>query len=222
MRRSPLCLFVALVLPVLAACSQAPAVTATPDDIATEIAKQQIVAAALTATAQHAAPTPAPPPAATDTPAPMPPTVPLATRVADRVLPPIGEFNELQGEVVLPGYTGSLHDDRPVFSTSVVFYLRVHDPAYGSRDGAGIDSVDFSLEDPLNQIVQKRAEQKVKYCAFGGGEPDCSVWVFAEHGNTWPKAQPVENGTYTVFMTIHRADQKGDVSWQFSFEVQRP
>jgi hypothetical protein len=225
----------------LAACGTAPEATATPDAIATEIAKQQIIAAALTGTAQGTAPTLAPPtstPQPADTPVPTapppteppPPTAPpeptqpppTPTQIADRVLPPIGDSNELQGEVVLPGYTGSLENDTPVFSTAVVYYLNVYDPAYGSQSGAGIVSVDFSIEDPFGQIVQQQTELNVKYCAFGGGEPVCNVWVFAEHGGTWPTGQAVENGFHTAVMIIHRADQRGDVSWRFLFEVQLP
>ena len=56
----------------------------------------------------------------------------------------------------------------------------------GSTDGAGIESVTFIIRDETGKKVHERTERNAGYCVFGGGEPDCTVWRFSEHGDKWP------------------------------------
>ncbi len=88
-------------------------------------------------------------------------------------------------------------DSSPV-TTELVFQAEAYDPAVGTTDGAGIASVDMQIVDPNGFQVHQRTEVNARYCAFGGGEPDCVVWVFAEHNNQWPNGQPIQPGTYTL------------------------
>jgi hypothetical protein len=75
----------------------------------------------------------------------------------------------------------------------------------GVNDGAGIDRVDMEIIGNNGQVHQ-RTERTAGYCAFGGGEPDCNIWDFAEHGNQWPNGDPIEPGDYTLRATVHAED----------------
>jgi hypothetical protein len=140
----------------------------------------------------------------------------------DPIVPGGGEPRGLVGDIILPGYPLPV-PETPVFETAIVFYLRVRDPDAGTQDGAGIDSVDITITDPNGEVVNTRTEQNAKYCGFGGGEPDCNVWVFADNGNTWPNGQPVVAGIYEVGMTVHAQNPDNDQAfWRFGFEVRQP
>ena len=53
-----------------------------------------------------------------------------------------------------------------------------------------------------NGEVHSRSENTAGYCAFGGGEPNCDVWVFYPRGNKWPGGKTIENGPHSVTITI--------------------
>ena len=220
----------------LAACSSPPA-TPEPDRVATRVAEEQAIAATLTAVARAAAtptpfvpptpvpPTPMPPTAAPPSPSPAAATStprPLATtpaRQIDPVVPGVGDPRGLEGQIILPGYPGPV-SDVPVFRGRIVFRLNVYDPAVGAIDGSGIRSVDFTITDPEGEVVHTQTENQAGFCAFGGGEPTCTVWVFAEHGNTWSKGKGVLLGTYSANMTVHTTRQKTEGAlWKFEFEI---
>ncbi len=81
---------------------------------------------------------------------------------------------------------------------ALAFQVEAFDAATGNYDGAGIQQVDMRILDSSGHVVHERTERRAGYCAFGGGEPDCNVWVFAEHANQWPGGAPVQNGEYTL------------------------
>ena len=78
--------------------------------------------------------------------------------------------------------------------SALVFQVEAHDSAYGNQDGAGIRSVNLRILDPDGREVHQRTEQNAAYCAFGGGEPDCTIWRFGEHSDAWPSGEPVRYG----------------------------
>jgi hypothetical protein len=57
-----------------------------------------------------------------------------------------------------------------------------------------------------NGQVHQRTEQTAGYCAFGGGEPDCNIWDFAEQGNQWPNGDSIEPGDYSLRATVYAED----------------
>ncbi len=246
LRRNVLRLAVpACLILVLAACSGA-AGEPGPDRVSTRVAEDLAVAHTLTAVAQNSnaptqiaqvstpivaasampvpSPTPIPP---TDTPLPptAAPALPAQTPVVaapledDPTGPGFGTPNGLEGTITLPGYQGPL--DVPVFRDAVVFRLKVHDPAFGNTDGAGIKSVTMSIDAPNGQ-VHSRTEQNAAYCVFENpsDSPQCEVWRFSEHNNQWPDGASVCAGTYQGNMTVETDDPaKSGAFWGFNFEI---
>lgn len=211
---------------LLAACSTA-AVTPEPNRVATGVAEAKAVAATLTAGAPPATtvpPTLAPPAQAPTVTAPRPPTptaTPLPQR-ADPFVPGGGDPKGLIGKMVLPGYGGTAEQvDLPVFDQQVVFQLLVHDPDFGSQDGAGINSVEITIFSPNGEVVQTRTEQNAPYCAFGNDLPECPAWKFVEHSNLWPNGLPVCRGQgYQAIMTVNAQNGSNeDALWRFNFDI---
>ncbi|MBE7552356.1 MAG: PD40 domain-containing protein [Anaerolineales bacterium] len=106
-------------------------------------------------------------------------------------------------------------------TTELVFQVQAYDPGVGSTDGAGIDLVEMRIVDSKGTLVYERTEKNAAYCAFGGGEPTCLVWVFADHNNTWPNGSPVENGTYTLQAAVQAKDGRS-IEVQTIIEIQLP
>ena len=84
--------------------------------------------------------------------------------------------------LLLPGFAPYEVADPMVFGDRIVFQAEVFDKEVGQTDGAGIESVTFTIRDENGDIVHERTERNPGYCVFGGGEPDCTVWRFSEHG----------------------------------------
>lgn len=84
-------------------------------------------------------------------------------------------------------------------SDRAYFRVTAFDPAIGSSDGAGIDHVDMLIiENPSGQTVHEQTERAAGYCAFGGGEPDCNEWFYADNNFQWPNGRPIVSGTYIL------------------------
>ena len=81
-----------------------------------------------------------------------------------------------------------------VFGDRIVFQAEVFDENVGQTDGAGIESVTFTIRDETGEKVHERTERNAGYCVFGGGEPDCTVWRFSEHGDKWPDGASLNPG----------------------------
>jgi hypothetical protein len=180
-------------------------------------------------------PTDTPPPPPTDTPLPAPtdtpPPEPTATPIFVAVLPVDGsDGNQNLGNnnpvkdgrnITLPGFSQAEVSDPMVFRDRMVFQVEVFDAAYGEQDGDGIEHVTFRITDPNDKLVHERRENQAGYCVFGGGEPDCNVWMFADEGYRWPGGDPIVNGTYSVEAVISPQNGEG-VSWFWSFQVELP
>jgi hypothetical protein len=246
MRLITIVCLIASAWPIAACGGQA---ISSADQIATRVAQDLAVAATLTAVARaqptaalpnaatpeptaipsSAPPTEAPlptetPPAPTDI--PVPPTAPpepteapiAYTDVNFSGNPVPGE--EVGGHIQIAG--AQLNDNNvPVVHSFLAIRVFARFPASAAHDGDGVEQVRIVLtNDETGEIVQDRPEQTAGYCAFQGGEPDCVLWVFAEHDNKWPKGQPITDGTYRVDVTITpRAENNPTVNWNFQFEV---
>jgi hypothetical protein len=133
-----------------------------------------------------------------------------------------GEPKGLIGRIVLPGYVGPFEQvDLPVFNQQIVFQLLVSDPAAGSHDGAGINSVEMTIFDPNGNVVQTRTEQNAPYCSFGNDQPVCPPWIFAQNGAQWPNGSPVCRGQgYQAVMTVDaHNDDNDEALWRFNFDI---
>ncbi len=168
-----------------------------------------------------APPTPTPVPTLTPTSTPPPPTIPPPPELV--TLPPDGGkgASGLEGQIVIPVNVDITSDKVAVFHDKLAFRVEVYDPSAGSRDGAGIREVRITIRDnDNNDRVHERTERTAGYCVFGGGEPDCNVWILAEHDYKWPDGQTMVTGKYNVTFDITRQDGS-DAEWIWSFLLQR-
>ena len=161
------------------------------------------------------------------------PIVPIATATAApqvAVIPVDGsDGNKTLGNnrgvnsgrnLLLPGFAPYEVADPMAFGDRIVFQAEVFDRAVGHTDGAGIDSVTFTIGDETGKKVHERTERNAGYCVFGGGEPDCTVWRFSEHGNKWPSGADLHPGLHDAQIVIKPKNGEA-VTWFWSFRVEK-
>jgi hypothetical protein len=208
----------------------------TPDRIATRVAEERAVAATLTAdaaltpipTATVAAPVPA-----TNT--PVPPTVaptaaqPTSTPIIIESLPVDGKDGNLNlrgslqrnegRNVLLPGFTRPEVSNPLILRDRIALRVEVFDPAQGRSDGDGIESVTFNINDENGNPVHTNREESAPYCLFGGSDPLCTSYFFADHGYRWPNGAPITNGLHETAIIIQPV--RGDSAiWVFRFRIE--
>ena len=187
-------------------------------------AGQQFVAcnvdfASLPAGVPPPTPTPAPTPAVTQTPASQVVVIPVDGSDGNKSLGNNRGVNSGRS-LLLPGFASYEVSDPMVFRDRIVFRAEVFDRGVGETDGAGIEEVTFVIRDENGNKVHERIERNAGYCAFGGGEPDCVVWRFAEHGNKWPDGTSVQPGVHDVQIQIK--PKRGEaVAWFWSFRIEQ-
>lgn len=167
-----------------------------------------------------------PPPTATPTLTPIPaqPTpTPSPTPESFVVFePPGGGNDKIDGYVVFPGYNqGQLNFDDLVFRDRLVFRVVAFDKNVGQTDGAGIDNVRFEITGEQG-TVHERTERTAGYCVFGGGEPNCEVWIFDRRNYRWPDPhgdKAIENGSYSVKIIINPKEGE-PANWRFDFRIE--
>jgi len=192
-------------------------------------AGQQFVACNLDfASLPAGVPPPTPAPTPTDIPIVQPTTQPPAAQVA--VIPVDGsDGNQALGNdrgvksgrnLLLPGFAPYEVTEPMVFRNRIVFRVEVFDRNVGKTDGAGIQNVTFTIRDETGAVVHERTERTPGYCVFGGGEPECTVWRFTEHGNKWPGGANLHPGVHDAQIGIK--PKNGDaVTWFWSFRVEK-
>ena len=159
-----------------------------------------------------------------------PPPPPQPTRVQVAVVPVDGSDgnrnlgnrrNVNEGRnVLLPGFAASQVSRPMTFWDKIVFQVEVFDSNIGQKDGAGIESVTFAVTDESGAKVHERTEKTPGYCVFGGGEPDCEIWRFSEHGYTWPGGAEVRPGVHDVQIFI-KPKNGAAVTWFWSFRIEK-
>jgi len=178
-------------------------------------------------------PTPTLAPTATLLPPTDIPIIPIATATAApqvAVIPVDGsDGNKALGNdrgvnsgrnLLLPGFASYEIANPMVFGDRIVFQAEVFDRNVGITDGAGIESVTFTIRDETGNIVHQRTERNPGYCVFGGGEPDCTVWRFAQNRYRWPDGADLRPGVHDVQIVI-RPKNGEEVTWFWSFRVER-
>jgi len=114
---------------------------------------------------------------------------------------------------VFPGYSLNATSD-------LTFRLIAYRDDGPKNDGAGIKQVEFRIcrndcGDDKN-VVYRRTEQNAAYCAFGGGEPNCTIFHFTR-GTNWPDTNtPVQSGNYAVEARV--TPKEGNAYWQGQIE----
>jgi hypothetical protein len=178
-------------------------------------------------------PTPTPAPTAPPLPPTKAPSSPPATQPAVSNVPVVpvdgSDGNKSLGNdrgvnqgrnLLLPGFADYEATVPMVFGDKIVFQAEVFDKEAGQFDGAGIDYVTFTIRDESGEKVHERTERNAGYCVFGGGEPDCVVWRFSEHGGSWPGGASVQPGVHDVQIFI-QPKQGEAVTWFWSFRIER-
>jgi hypothetical protein len=81
-------------------------------------------------------------------------------------------------------------------------------------DGNGIKNIEFIInkvdaqQNPIKEVYRRTEENKY-YCAFGGGEPDCSVLVFADNPKGWPGKNEPFDGDYQLRVIVRPKQGEG-------------
>jgi len=128
--------------------------------------------------------------------------------------PPASQYEPVMAIAeIAPGSTG------PVVTTALAFHVTAFDPDAGTEDGAGIRQVELSILDDAGSLVYSKIEVSPGYCAFGGGDPDCSILVFADAGYEWRPGVPINPGTYTL-LAVATADDGGTAAVEVKVEFQ--
>jgi hypothetical protein len=178
-------------------------------------------------------PTPTPAPTATLLPATAIPIVPPATQTPATqvaVVPVDGsDGNKALGNnrdvnsgrnLLLPGFAPYQVSAPMVFGDKIVFQAEVFDRGAGQTDGAGIESVTFIIRDETGKKVHEQTERNAGYCVFSGGDPDCTVWRFSEHGDKWPGGADLNPGGHDAQIVIQPKNGEA-VTWFWSFRVEK-
>lgn len=158
--------------------------------------------------AESIPPTPAPLASPTPTPTPL-----IARPDIDNNAPG-GSFptGHVLGEVIVD----------PTF----LFRMDVRDLNVGEFEGAGIESVEFSITG--NGVDYFRRESTAGFCVFGGGEPTCNPWPVNGQGQfTWGEGGPVvQSGNYFASINVTADEPDPDFgnvwNWNFDFQVTVP
>ena len=125
---------------------------------------------------------------------------PTATSAEAATVPPA---NELAARIAQVG-PGSTY---AAIGNALAFQVEAFDPAYGSRDGDGIEEVNLEIFGPDGGKVYGRTERNAAYCAFAGGEPDCNIFEFTVDDSRWPDTDNVVRaGPHRLFATVYAED----------------
>lgn len=112
-----------------------------------------------------------------------------------------------QSDLVVEMMQTGRNDDSSDVRGALVFRVRAFDPTVGTRDGDGIRAVDMIVLDSNGRKVAGKTENNAGYCAFSGGEPNCNVYVFADHNNRWPNGDRIrDGGDYTLRAVVTAKD----------------
>lgn len=111
------------------------------------------------------------------------------------------------------------------------FLLRIDARRSGGPEeaGWGIDRVEFRVSSGTVDGLYVHTEENPGYCIFGGGEPACNPWPFADGAYRWGEGgPPIEPGSYYGQATFHYTPESDDGSgiaedfWTFTFEIAQP
>lgn len=121
--------------------------------------------------------------------------------------------------VLLPGFPPEAVTDTPVFNGRMALRVEVFDTRRGQNDGDGIQTVTFTIVDNFTgEPVYSNVEEQHPFCLFGGNDPLCTTFVFAQNGLRWPNGEPMFNDGYTVNIDI-LALNGDETQWRWLFQL---
>lgn len=138
----------------------------------------------------------------------------LGFRISGAKAPPTAS-EELVANLVQTGP----HNTDLTLSDTLVFQVEAYDPAVGNADGDGIQKVDFWIDGPNGRTVYRRTENNAHYCAFSGGEPDCTLFDLRSNDH-WPDGPEIQNGSYTLHWRAYAKDGR-EIEGSQEIEINR-
>lgn len=152
-----------------------------------------------------------------------------ATAVAAIPTPPVfilqgapGDRDGLTGDVfTIEGVQSD--PDTQTFRDSIVFLVKgVYAEGGDAIEGAGVKDVRFTITDANGDVVHVTTEENPLYCAFGGGEPNCNIWVFADNAYRWPSGAPVRSGPHNAVIEGQGVNPDQIAIWLYDFNIALP
>ena len=197
----------------LAGCSApaVPPVVQTVVVVVTVIAPEQPTSAPPTqAPASTEVPTGTPAPTATSSPKPSPTALNLVNIPIEG-----GDPNKMFfAHLVFPDYD-------PAATTSLTFQVLAHNPMSSKKEGVGIDSVEFTIEDPDGNQVYDQVEKNPPYCAFSDDGKTCNEFDFAKNNFQWPNGGgQIVSGRYSI--RVEARSGSADMNGSSYFLIQVP
>jgi hypothetical protein len=108
-------------------------------------------------------------------------------------------------------FRSSMEFDPEYFMRMYVFRTDDPDEQFSAnKDGRDITSVQFTVTSLDGDVVYyDRTENTAGYCIFGGGEPDCSPWIYENGQYKWESGgDPVQPGNYQLTITVTAEDDQ--------------
>lgn len=103
-------------------------------------------------------------------------------------------------------FVQTAHGGTPYTVRDALVFQVAADATGGNRDGRGVSHVDMVVLRDDGTAVHSRTEQNARYCAFGGGEPDCNAYEFADNDWRWPNGDEITPGRYRLQAIAHAED----------------
>lgn len=133
-----------------------------------------------------------------------------------------GDRNGLTGDVFT--FAGlQIDPDQQTFQDSIVFLVNgVYASDGEAVEGQGVEELRFTITEASGQVVHTQTVDKPLYCAFGGSESNCDIWVFAEHNNRWPSGAQVRSGLHNAVIEGSGIDPNNTALWLYDFNIALP
>ncbi len=108
-------------------------------------------------------------------------------------------------------FRSSMEFDPEYFFRMYVFRSDDPDEQFSAnKDGRNIASVEFTVTSLDGDVIYyDHIENNAGYCIFGGGEPDCSPWIYENGQYRWAiGGDPVQPGNYQLTITVNSNDDQ--------------
>ena len=153
-----------------------------------------------------------------------PTLIPTPAPLAFFILPAPSVKNNLVGDVIAPlGVPLSANYPTLFGNTIALGMANLRDLDAGPEEGAGIQSVTFSIFDLTGALVHReRANAGAPFCAFGVDSADpsvCAAHTFDEYQPQWPGGEPARSGRFTLVAFAQGEDPTHKGTWTLSFEL---
>lgn len=110
--------------------------------------------------------------------------------------------------------------DPAIYGDRITFMLgNSFDADVGTGEGDGVARVDFEIVDASGRVVHESTDWEPRFCAFGGGAPECDLFSFRANGWRWPNGVEVSSGQYDVTVRATGTNPASTAVWEYAFEL---